>query len=64
MQVKVKLCYYLTKKKKKKIKPINSLSDVPTFNSEEEEREFWETHDLSNELTEKLYNPKVNKDFS
>ena len=50
--------------KRKKIKTINSLSEIPGFISEGEERKFWETHDISNKLAEKLYEPKANKEFS
>ena len=49
-------------KKRKKIITIHSLSDVPRFKSENEERKYWETHDLSYELCEELYNPKINRE--
>ena len=50
--------------KKRKIKTITSLTEIPRFHSKEDEREFWETHDISNTLAEKLYNSKTNKEFT
>jgi hypothetical protein len=49
-------------KKRKKIMTINSLSEVPQFRSEDEERKYWETHDLSYKLCEKLSDPKINRE--
>ena len=50
-------------KKRKKILEINSLNEVPEFNSEDEEREFWETHYLGDDLAEILHDPKSEKEF-
>lgn len=33
---------------------IRSLDEIPSFASEDEEREWWATHDLSEELYDKL----------
>ena len=52
------------KKKNEKIKTIHSLSEIPNFKSEDEEREFWETHDLSTKLWDELYDPKVEKEMN
>ena len=52
-------------KKKKKLIVIRTLSEIPKkFKSEDAERRFWETHDLSLALCEKLYDPKVEKEFN
>lgn len=37
----------------KKFKEINSPEEIPEFETEEEEREFWSTHSLSEEFFEK-----------
>ncbi len=49
-------------KKKKEIKVVNSLSEIPLFKSEDKEREFWETHDLSSKLWDTLHDPEVDKE--
>lgn len=36
------------------MKTIRSLDEIPSFASEDEEREWWATHDLSEELYDKL----------
>lgn len=36
---------------------IRSEDDIPEFASEEEEREFWDTHSFSEELLERLQVP-------
>ena len=52
-------------KRRKRLITINSLSEIPKkFKSEDAERRFWETHDLSLDLCEKLYDPKVEKEFN
>jgi hypothetical protein len=33
---------------------INSLEEIPVFTNEDEEREFWATHEFSDELWESL----------
>lgn len=48
-------------KKRKKITQINSLNEVPRFKTEDEEREFWNTHGLSDKLWDKLYDPELEK---
>lgn len=50
-------------KRQKKIKIVKSLSEIPRFKTEDEEREYWETHSLSDTLWEVLYDPKVEKEF-
>ena len=50
-------------KKGKRLIIIKALSEIPDFRSEDAERKFWETHDLSLELCERLYDPKVDKEF-
>lgn len=37
---------------------IQRLEDVPEFESEAEEREFWDTHSFSEELLEQLLEPE------
>ena len=50
-------------KKRKRIKIIKSLSEIPKrFKSEDAERKFWETHGLSFALCEELYDPEVDKE--
>lgn len=49
-------------KKSRKIKKIDSLNEVPSFKSEDEEWEFWQTHGLSEELMDELYDPDVEKE--
>lgn len=55
-----------TKRKKKisKVKIIHSLSKVPKFKNEDQERKYWETHALSDELWDSLYNPKVDQEMN
>ena len=56
-----------TIKKRKKIarvKIIHSLSEVPKFKNEDQERKYWETHGLSDELWDSLYDPKVEKEMN
>ena len=48
-------------KRKKKIIQINSLDQMPNFKSEDEERKFWETHGLSEDLMDELHDPKLEK---
>ena len=49
-------------KKRKKIIVIRALSEIPKkFKSEDAERRFWETHDLSSKLWDELYDPVVDK---
>lgn len=48
-------------KKRKKIIKMNSLNEVPRFKTEDEEREFWNTHGLSDKLWDKLYDPELEK---
>lgn len=51
-------------KKNKKIKTITKKSDIPMrFKSEDQEREFWETHGLSYKLCEELYDPEATREF-
>jgi hypothetical protein len=38
----------------RKLTPIYDLSEIPEFESEFEEHEFWSTHSLSEELWAKL----------
>ena len=33
---------------------IHSLSDIPTFANEEDEADWWDTHDFSDEVWEQL----------
>lgn len=50
-------------KKRKKMITIKSLDELPRkFKSEDAERRFWETHDLSTKLLDKLYDPEVDKE--
>lgn len=49
-------------KKSRKIKKIDSLNEVPNFKSEDEEWGFWQTHGLSEELMDELYDPAVEKE--
>ncbi|OGI18326.1 MAG: hypothetical protein A3B68_04635 [Candidatus Melainabacteria bacterium RIFCSPHIGHO2_02_FULL_34_12] len=50
-------------KKRKKMITIKSLDEIPRrFKSEDAERKFWETHDLSLKLCEKLYDPVVDRE--
>lgn len=52
-------------RRNKKLITIKTLKEIPKkFKSEDAERRFWETHDLSLALCEKLYDPKVDKEFS
>ena len=48
---------------RKKIIEINSLEEIPMFKSENEEREFWETHYFSDDLAQELHDPKAEKEF-
>ncbi len=48
-------------KKRKKIIQIHSLEGIPLFDSEDEERNFWEIHGLSDKLWDKFYDPNVDK---
>ena len=48
-------------KRKKKITQINSLDEIPSFKSEDEERRFWETHGLGENLMDELYDPAFEK---
>ena len=48
-------------KKRKKIMQIHSLEEIPLFDSEDEERGFWESHGLDDKLWDKLYDPTVDK---
>ena len=42
---------------------IKSLDEIPKrFKSEDAERRFWETHDLSLKLCDELYDPIVDKE--
>lgn len=50
------------KKKSKKLITVKSLSEVPDFCSEDAERKYWETHDLSIKLWDKLYDPVVERE--
>ena len=52
------------KKKNKKLITVKSLSEVPDFHSEDAERRYWETHNLSSRLWNELYDPKVEKEFN
>jgi hypothetical protein len=38
----------------KKLKEIQSLDEIPSFASEEEEAEFWATHSLGEELLDQM----------
>jgi hypothetical protein len=38
----------------KKLKVIHSLDEIPDFESEDEEREWWWEHELSDELWDSL----------
>ena len=40
---------------------VYSLEEIPLFNSEDEERNFWEIHGLSDKLWDKLYDSNVDK---
>ena len=52
-------------KKKKKLIVIRALSGIPKkFKSENAERRFWETHDLSSKLWDELYDPKVEEEVN
>jgi len=52
-------------KKKKQIKIIKSLEEIPKkFKSEDAERKFWETHGLSYALCNGLYDPKVDEEVN
>ena len=52
-------------KKKKKLIVIRALSEIPKkFKSENAERKFWETHDLSSKLWDELYDPKVEEEVN
>ena len=55
-----------TKKRKKtsRVKMIHSLSEIPKFKSEDQERRYWETHGLSDELWDSLYDPKVDEEVN
>lgn len=48
-------------KRKKKIIQINSLDQMPNFKSEDEERKFWETHGLSEDLMDELHDLELEK---
>jgi hypothetical protein len=48
-------------KRKKKITQINSLDEMPNFKSEDEERRFWETHGLSEDLMDELHDVELEK---
>ena len=49
-------------RKNKKLITVKSLSEVPKFRSENSERKFWETHDLSKKLWDELYDPIVDQE--
>ncbi|MGH2587921.1 MAG: hypothetical protein ACRDJE_23620 [Dehalococcoidia bacterium] len=38
-------------------KVIKSLAEIPDFDSEEEEQDFWDTHTLSTKLLDELPEP-------
>jgi predicted DNA binding CopG/RHH family protein len=40
--------------KREKLKEIHSFEEIPKFESEEEEADFWATHSLGDELLEKM----------
>ena len=40
--------------RRKRVKTVHSLSEIPPFSSEDEEREWWATHDLSEDLYDQL----------
>jgi hypothetical protein len=44
----------MTKKAKYELTVVNSLDEIPDFASEDEEREWWATHEFSDELWESL----------
>ena len=44
----------MTKTKAKKKIVIRSIEEIPSFESEDMEREWWATHDMSEELYNKL----------
>ena len=50
------------KKKSKKLITVKSLSEVPDFRSEDAERKYWETHDLSTKLWDGLYDPVLDRE--
>ncbi|MBI3590690.1 MAG: hypothetical protein HY094_04840 [Candidatus Melainabacteria bacterium] len=50
------------RKKSKKLITVKSLSEVPDFHSEDAERRYWETHDISKKLWDRLYDPKIEKE--
>jgi hypothetical protein len=41
-------------RKQQRLTIIHSLDEIPTFGNEDEEREWWATHDLSRELYSEL----------
>jgi hypothetical protein len=41
-------------------KVIKSLAEIPDFDSEEEEQDFWDTHTLSLKLLDELPEPPPN----
>ena len=49
-------------RKNKKLTTVRTLSEIPNFRSENSERKFWETHDLSKKLWDELYDPEVDKE--
>ncbi len=40
--------------KKRRIIPIHSRDEIPTFTTEDEERAFWQTHEMTPELWHSL----------
>jgi len=40
--------------RKPKLKVVDKLEDIPAFASEDDEREWWATHDLSDALYRQL----------
>lgn len=46
----------------KKIKIIHSFDEIPEFSSEDEERDWWATHDLSEQLYDQLEDARAELD--
>jgi hypothetical protein len=44
----------MKRKTVKKVSIIHSFDEIPKFSSEDEEREWWATHDLSEQLYDQL----------
>jgi len=44
----------MKRKAVKKVSVIHSLDEIPEFSTEDEEREWWATHDLSEQLYDQL----------